>query len=425
MRTAGQRSALENSYDDWAEYFRSAGEAQYRAGQICDWLWKRGVWDVESMTNLGLDMRENLSRDFDFSRPVIKQENRSPDGTKKFLIHMPQGSAVETALLRQGPRLTACLSTQVGCPVGCPFCATGAGGFERNLSAGEIASQLVVMEKHLGRAVQNVVMMGMGEPFLNTEATLDAIRVLNSPKMRGLGIRHITVSTAGIAPGIRELAESGLGVRLAVSLHAAADDLRSELVPCSSDYPLGELMSALRDYQRVTGDRITIEYAMFKGTNDSVEHARALVHRLHGIHAYINLIPANEFGGYARSSPESVLKFQSVLRSAGFETEIRTERGGEINASCGQLRRSSDMAGRGEIKKDSPRRFGASGNEPQTPRKDRGPAPVSAGRGNGRQGVKNHADGTRRRDSGRPGRSAGGRNIPSKEGRRGGKDRGR
>ncbi|MCL2684680.1 MAG: 23S rRNA (adenine(2503)-C(2))-methyltransferase RlmN, partial [Synergistaceae bacterium] len=275
----------------------------------------------------------------DFSFPGIEKAEKSSDGTKKFLVRMNDGISVETVLLKMEPRLSACVSTQAGCPVGCPFCATG-GGFDRNLTAGEIAYQFVVMEREAGHEIASVVLMGMGEPFLNTDATLGAIRILNSPKMRGLGIRHITVSTAGIVPGIEAFTASGLGARLAVSLHAARDGLRNELVPCNSNYPLRELMASLQHYQRVTGDRVTIEYALFNGINDSLNDARELVRLLHGLHSYVNLIPGNKNGsGYERSAPENILRFQSVLRSAGFESEIRAERGGEINAACGQLRR--------------------------------------------------------------------------------------
>jgi 23S rRNA (adenine2503-C2)-methyltransferase len=195
--------------------------------------------------------------------------------------------------------------------------------------------------------------MGTGEPFLNTDATLNAVRILNSPKMRGLGIRHITISTAGIVPGISEFAESGLGARLAVSLHAANDELRDELVPCNSSYPLKVLLASLHDYQRLTGDRVTIEYALFKGRNDTLEDARGLVRLLHGLHTYVNLIPGNENGlGYTRSDPENILRFQSVLKSAGFESAIRTERGQEINAACGQLRNSVEKE---EPKREAPK----------------------------------------------------------------------
>lgn len=331
-------------HDEWVLWLGGLGQPSYRAGQLCGWIWKRGVSDVDAMTDFSKAFRETLRERLDFRIPEIVREERSKaDGTRKFLIQLTDGVKVETALLKQGDRLTACLSTQAGCAIGCPFCATGSSGFERNLSAGEIAGQFIAMEKHLGREINNVVLMGMGEPLLNTEAVLRAIRMLNDPKMRGLGIRHITLSTAGIVPGIQELAASGLGVRLAVSLHAPEDELRDELVPCNTNYPLEDLMSALRDYQRTTGDRVTIEYALFKGKNDSLEHARKLVRLLHGLHVFVNLIPASENrGGFERSLPEKILRFQSVLKSAGFESEIRVERGGEINASCGQLRTKAE-----------------------------------------------------------------------------------
>jgi 23S rRNA (adenine2503-C2)-methyltransferase len=334
-----KKPAFDFNFEGWVEFFAGMGQPSYRAGQICAWLWKRRVSDPEEMTDFGKDLRAALASSLDFSFPEIIASERAKDGTKKFLLAMRDGSRVETALIKQGDRLTACLSSQAGCPVGCPFCATGASGFERNLTAGEIASQFAVMEKSAGRDIQSAVLMGMGEPFLNTEAALDAVRTLNHPKMRGLGIRHFTISTAGIVPGIQALAASGLGVRLAVSLHAADDGLRDELVPCNTSYPVKDLVAAMKDYQEKTGDRVTVEYALFKKKNDTLEHARALVRLLRGLHAYINLIPANgSLNGYERSAPEDILRFESVLKSAGFETEIRAEHGIDIGAACGQLK---------------------------------------------------------------------------------------
>ncbi|MDR1965467.1 MAG: radical SAM protein, partial [Synergistaceae bacterium] len=295
--------SLEKNYDNWVAYFESMGAPKYRAAQMCAWLWKRAVFDVAQMTDFSKELRERMSETLDFSHPVISDASHSEnDGSKKFSVKMADGASVETALLKHGPRLTACVSTQVGCPVVCPFCATGAGGFERNLTAGEIAGQFIAMERLAGREINSLVFMGMGEPFLNTGHVLEAVRRLNSPKMRGLGIRHMTISTAGIIPGIAELAQSGLGVRLAVSLHTAYEDQRDELVPCNSSYPLSELIPALRDYQRITGDRVTIEYALFKGRNDSLGHARALVRLLYGLHSFVNLISCSENGlGYERA----------------------------------------------------------------------------------------------------------------------------
>jgi 23S rRNA (adenine2503-C2)-methyltransferase len=334
-----RESAFDKSYDDWKVYFRGIGEPGFRAGQMCAWLWKRGVWDANAMTDFSKELRARLASGVDFSLLEISGAVKAPDGTKKYSARMKDGAAVETALLKMGLRLAACISTQAGCPVRCPFCATGAGGFERNLTAAEIAGQFIAMERAAGKEISNAVFMGMGEPFLNTDATLGAVRILNAPNMRGLGIRRVTISTAGIVPGIAALTASGIDARLAVSIHAASDDLRDELVPCNSSYPLKELMAALHAYQKTAGNRVTIEYALFKGINDSVADARELARLLHGLHSYVNLIPGNANpGGYETSPEQNVLRFRSVLKSAGFESEIRTARGGHINAACGQLK---------------------------------------------------------------------------------------
>ncbi len=339
-----KRYALDLDHSEWEEYMKAAfAEPGFRAGQICEWLWQKYVCEPSEMTNLSKDLRAALAERLDFAYPVLQREQRSQDGTKKFLWRLRDGESVESVLLKDGSRLTLCMSTQVGCPLQCSFCATGQSGFVRNLSAGEIAGQLLAAEKHIGRQVNSVVYMGMGEPFLNTASVLKSVRMLNSPKMRRLGIRHITVSTSGVVPGIEEFAASGLGARLAVSLHAADSDLRSMLMPVNRTYPLEELRSAMQKYQTLTGDRITIEYALFGGVNDSVEAARDLLRYLKGLHVFINLIPANEVNGrYEKPRAEAVLRFRSVLESAGFECEIRTERGADIDAACGQLRRKTE-----------------------------------------------------------------------------------
>jgi 23S rRNA (adenine2503-C2)-methyltransferase len=336
-----RESAFDKSYDDWKAYFSSLGEPGFRAGQMCAWLWKRGVWDAEAMTDFSRELRARVADGVDFSLLEISGVDKASDGTKKYSVRMRDGVIVETVLIKTESRLAACVSTQAGCPVRCPFCATGAGGFERSLTAAEIAGQFIAMEREAGKEISSVVFMGMGEPFLNTDATLEAVRILNAPDMRGLGIRRIAISTAGIVPGIEALTASGLDARLAVSIHAANDDLRNELVPCNSTYPLKDLMAALHAYQRAADNRVTIEYALFKDVNDSVSDARELVRLLHGLHSYVNLIPGNANpGGYRTSDGQSVLRFQSVLKSAGFESEIRAARGGQINAACGQLRNS-------------------------------------------------------------------------------------
>ena len=339
--------ALDLDNNEWIRILdKEFGEPRFRADQICQWIWQKRAFDVAEMTNLSKPLRDLLESRIDFGAPMLIKEQRSSlDGTRKYLWQLRDGQSVESVLMRQGERFTACISTQVGCPLGCTFCATGLSGYVRNLSAGEIAGQFLAMEKAVGRDINNAVYMGMGEPFLNTEAVLKSVRMLNDPGMRNLGIRHISISTSGIVPGIRDLAESGLGVRLAVSLHAAEDDLRSTLMPVNETFPLDELRKAMQEYQKTTGNRITIEYALFGGVNDSVDHARQLLRYLKGIHVFINLIPFNQVDGrYERPAAENILKFRSVLQTAGFEAEIREEQGADIDAACGQLRRKT-MAG--------------------------------------------------------------------------------
>ena len=339
--------ALDLNNEEWATWLtEELRQPKFRADQICRWLWQKRVFDTEEMTNLSLPLREQLSEKVDFAAPTLMNEQRSAiDGTRKYLWQLRDGHTVESVLLRQNERLTACISTQVGCPLQCTFCATGLSGYVRNLSAGEIAGQFLAMEKSLDREINNAVYMGMGEPFLNTEAVLKSIRLLNSPKLRNLGIRHITVSTSGVIPGIMALAQSGLGVRLAVSLHAADDELRSMLMPVNQTFPVSELRKAMQEYQTATGDRITIEYALFGGVNDGIVQARELVRYLKGIHVFINLIPFNAVDGrYDKPKAEDILKFRTVLTTAGFEAEIRSEQGADIDAACGQLRRKT-MAG--------------------------------------------------------------------------------
>ena len=263
---AEKRYALELDNSEWKEYIeKGLEEPKFRADQICQWLWQKHTDDTEEMTNLSKPLREKLAEKMDFAYPTLAREQRSQDGTRKFLWQLRDGESVESVLMKYSDRLTACISTQVGCPLQCTFCATGLSGFVRNLSAGEIAGQVLAIEKHIGREVNNVVYMGMGEPFLNTDAVLKSVRMLNDPKLRSLGIRHITISTSGVIPGIKALAASGLGVRLAVSLHAADDELRSFLMPVNQTYPAADLRRAMQEYQESTGDRVTIEYALFGG----------------------------------------------------------------------------------------------------------------------------------------------------------------
>ncbi|EHM09538.1 23S rRNA m2A2503 methyltransferase [Thermanaerovibrio velox DSM 12556] len=299
-----KKDALSLGYQDWVAEMEALGEKRFRADQICGWLYKKRVFEWQLMSDIGLEMRSRLDELFRVEVPRLEKVVSSRrDGTKKFLWDFG-GSSVESVAIAHPGRLTACLSTQVGCPLGCPFCATGQSGFERNMTVGEMVGQFLAMEARLGD-IKNLVFMGMGEPMLNYDNVIGAVRNLNHPKMRGLGIRHITISTSGVVPGILRLAREGLGVRLAVSLHAPNDDLRDLLVPINAQYPLKELREALETYQEATGDRITIEYSLFDKVNDSVPMARQLGEYLKGLSVFINLIPGSCTGDarYVTSPP--------------------------------------------------------------------------------------------------------------------------
>ena len=368
--------ALDLDNQEWSQLIEEKfAEPRFRADQICEWMWQKGIFEPDDMTNLSKALREKLESRIDFGAPLlIKEERSSIDGTRKYLWQLRDGQTIESIFMKQGDRVTACISTQVGCPLGCTFCATGLSGYVRNLSAGEIAGQVLAMEKTAGRDINNVVYMGMGEPFLNTEAVLKSVRMLNDPKMRTLGIRHMAISTSGIIPGILDLAKSGLGVRLAVSLHAAEDSLRSSLMPVNETFPLADLRKALQEYQKITGDRITIEYVLLGGVNDSIEHARELLRYLKGIHVFINLIPFNQVDGrYEKPLAENILRFRSVLETAGFESAIREEQGADIDAACGQLRRKTKAGDPCalEPKSNEGRQFEAKKRQPSSPKTDK------------------------------------------------------
>jgi 23S rRNA (adenine2503-C2)-methyltransferase len=271
-------------------------------------------------------------------------ETSSASGlTRKVLFGLPDGEAIESVLMLYEGRQTVCLSTQVGCPVGCPFCATGQGGFVRNLTSGEIVEQVLHFARELrdeGKRVSNVVFMGMGEPLLNYDATWQAVETLTDSRGYNLGARHLTISTAGVIPGIQRLAGEGLQVGLAVSLHAPRDDLRRTLVPLARRYPLSELLSACRSYVEQTGRRVTFEYALLDDVNDSLQQARQLAHLLSGLLCHVNLLPLNPVADCPwRPSPEErVLAFDRELRRLGIGSTIRQRRGLDIDAGCGQLR---------------------------------------------------------------------------------------
>ncbi len=340
----GRVALLDLTYPELENLLLSLGQPRYRAAQVAQWLYKHLASDFKEMHNLPLALRDRLAEVSEIGRLTLLEEVTSQDGfTRKVLFSLPDSHTIESVLLHYEKRHTVCLSTQVGCPIGCPFCATGQSGFERDLSPGEIVEQVLYFARELkvgGQRLTNLVFMGMGEPFLNWEATWQAVSALTDPRRFSLGARHITISTAGFVPGIEALAQKNSQAGLAISLHAANDDLRETLVPLNRRYPLKPLMEACRDYVKRTGRRITFEYALIEGVNDSPSHAQELAGLLSGLLCHVNLIPLNPTAEYAwRGSPKGVvLAFQRELRKAGVPVTVRIARGLDIQAGCGQLR---------------------------------------------------------------------------------------
>ncbi|HEX2469163.1 MAG TPA: 23S rRNA (adenine(2503)-C(2))-methyltransferase RlmN [Candidatus Limnocylindrales bacterium] len=336
--------------DALVAWIETQGEPSYRARQVADAVWKDGgVTDPAEIRVLPGPVREALARDFRFDT-VADTEIRLADGgtTEKALHRLPDGALIESVLMhypargRSRERHTLCISSQAGCAVGCPFCATGELGFGRDLDVAEIVDQARHAQRRLaaeGRRLTNVVFMGMGEPLLNLDRVLAAIEALNDPGRFGLGARHITISTSGVVPGIRRLTALGPQFTLAISLHAARDALRDVLVPLNRRWQVAEVVSAARDHARATGRRITYEVTMIGGVNDTDLDARAMADLLRGDHAHVNLIPMNPVAHTPwTASPMPIIeRFAATLREAGISTTIRRNRGQEVGAACGQL----------------------------------------------------------------------------------------
>ena len=333
--------ALELSLNDWEILFSKWNEPRFRAAQVCQWIYAKKIFNYHDMTNLSKDFRTKLTESVLITLPVLIKQQTSKDNTKKFLWLLSDGNKIESVLLNHGGHKTACISTQAGCPMKCIFCETGANGFKRNLTQGEILGQFLMMEKFNKADINNIVFMGMGEPFLNEENLFKVIRILNDKKMRNLGARHITISTCGIIPGIEDLTDFEIPVRLSVSLHAPNDVLRNKLMPvANNNYPVQKLADSLKFYRSKTGERITIEYALIDRVNDFPENAYELATLLDGLEPYINLIPFNAIPSrpeLKRSDESRVKNFMAVLRELNIEFELRRERGSDIMAACGQL----------------------------------------------------------------------------------------
>ena len=337
--------ALQALLGDW-------GEPAYRARQLWEWLYVHLATDFDGMTNLPRDLRERLATGATIGvLPVVDTMQSSDGETRKDLLQLDDGETVEAVLMCYRDRRTTCISTQVGCAIGCSFCATGQMGFRRDLTAGEIVAQALHFARALrdeGERLTNVVLMGMGEPLLNYEASLAAVRRLIDPQALNLGQRHITLSTVGIVPGIQRLAGEGLQITLAVSLHAATDSLRDELVPINQRYGLDTLFEACYDYVRRTGRRVSFEWALIEGLNDTPQQAQALAARLKGLLAHVNVIPLNPTQGFeGRPASRAALDaFTAQLKRYRIPYTIRLRRGVDIQAGCGQLRQRNDSTRR-------------------------------------------------------------------------------
>ncbi|MBI5231956.1 MAG: 23S rRNA (adenine(2503)-C(2))-methyltransferase RlmN [Coriobacteriales bacterium] len=316
------------------------GEPRYRTEQLVRWLYLRGATSYDEMTDLPAGLRDELAGRFPVYPPEIVERRHSKDGTRKYLIALSGPTLVETVGLPTSGRLTVCFSTQAGCAMGCAFCATGQGGFVRDLGPGEMVDQVRLVAEDFGTRVTNAVAMGQGEPFANYDATLGALRLLNSPNGLGIGARHITVSTCGLVPGIRRFAEEPEQFTLAVSLHSAVQETRDRLMPGVAGMPLETLREALIAYANRSGRRPSLEYALIDRVNDSSAELNALIEFCRGLLVHVNLIPVNtvDSSGFARSDDEVAARWIRELGEHGVEASVRSERGADIDAACGQLK---------------------------------------------------------------------------------------
>jgi 23S rRNA (adenine2503-C2)-methyltransferase len=348
VSATGKRSIHSLLLDEIEAHLRTLNERPYRAKQIVDWLYRKRATSFEEMTDLPQPLRERLGREFSFGNLETVRVLGSKDTTRKYLFRLNDGSLIESVLIPASPALygersdrrTICVSTQVGCAYGCKFCASGLEGFSRNLDASEIVQQLLVVEKASGEQIDNVVFMGMGEPLANFANVVRAIRIINAPWGLEIGARHITVSTSGLAPQIKKLADEPLQSRLAISLHGATDEVRNKIMPVNRKFDLTTLLAACDYYASRRKQRIYFEYILIAGINDAEEQAHLLAGHARRLGARVNLIPYNSVEGleWTRPSREIQERFLSIVRSHGVVATLRREKGHDIDAACGQLR---------------------------------------------------------------------------------------
>lgn len=329
--------------DELKEWLEQNDEKAFRASQVYEWLYEKRVSSFEGMTNLSKGLRTKLAESFTLTTLNTLIQQTSKDGTIKFLFELHDGYSIETVLMRHDYGNSVCVTTQVGCRIGCTFCASTLGGLKRNLEAGEIVAQVVKVQQaldELGERVSSVVIMGIGEPFDNYDNMMSFLRIINHDKGLNIGARHITVSTSGIVPKIYKFADEKLQINFAISLHAPNTELRSKLMPINRAYKLPQLMEAVKYYVDKTGRRITFEYGLFGGENDQVEHAEELAALIKGLKCHVNLIPVNYVPerDYVRTPKEQIKLFEDTLKKHGVNVTTRREQGHDIDAACGQLR---------------------------------------------------------------------------------------
>ena len=329
--------------EELKEQIKGLGEKTYRAEQIFKWIYVDNVTSFDDMTNLSLDLRKKLKNSFIIEPFKIIKKQESSDGTKKYLFDVLDSNAIETVLMEYKHGKSICISTQIGCKMGCKFCASTGINFIRNLTSGEIVEQILAVQRDENIKISNVVFMGIGEPLDNYDNVLNAIKIINNQKGLNIGARHISLSTSGLVPKIYKLADENLQCTLSISLHATNDEKRNSMMPINKTYNIEELIKACKYYIEKTNRRISFEYALAKDNNDNIEDAKALVKLLKGMICHVNLIPINkiENGNYVKSTNDNIIKFRDYLNEKGIVATIRRELGTDIDAACGQLRRKN------------------------------------------------------------------------------------
>ena len=326
---------------DMQEYFVSIGEKKYKAKQIYEWLYKKRVYNFSDMSNISRALQEKMESTFDTSMLKLRKRQTSKL-TNKYLFELSDGNLIEAVLMRHDYGLSVCVSSQVGCNMGCTFCESGRLKKVRDLKSGEIVRQILMIENDVNMRISSVVVMGIGEPFDNYANIMNFIRIINDPSGIAIGARHITVSTSGIVPRIYDYANEAIQTNLALSLHAPNNVLRNKIMRVNKAYPLDDVLKALKYYIEKTNRRVTIEYLLLDGVNDTIDCAKELAHLIKGLNAYVNLIPYNETSHieYKKSKNETVMQFYDTLKKLGINVAVRREFGGSIDAACGQLRAS-------------------------------------------------------------------------------------